>query len=336
MKELNKILSGKIIVKLRDQLIIVNQPDAQTRYLADSFAEQVYKEAFAEDLYLQEELEDLIVQNGWWTEEQETALTEIPKRLEVMKVDYFNNFFKTEQRDKTKRAIKRTESVFEDLQRIKYGLFNYTCESLQTQAYTMFIIQECVTDQHGNKLDKDLFNPHVIYSKYNDELLGDKEIRNVSKSSEWRLIWNATKSGNTLFSFPACDFTDMQKGLINWSRVYDSIYESPDMPSDEIIEDDYAIDGWFTSQKNKRDDDKKESMQDTLPKTGEVFVMVKNKEEAKNVYNMNTQEGKANIKSREKDLKERGSLEEYEFSHVQTKLKMQANQLLSEHYKKKG
>lgn len=336
MKELNKILSGKIIVKLRDQLIIINQPDAQTRYLADSFAEQVYEEAFEEEVYLQEELEDLIIKNQWWTEEQEKLLTEIPKRLESMKVEYFNNFLKTDQKEKTKRAIKRTESVFEDLQRIKYGLFNYTCESLQTQAYTMFIIQECSTDQYGEKLDKSLFSPYVIYSKYNEELLGDKEIRKVSKSSEWRLIWNATKSGNSLFSFPACDFTDMQKGLINWSRVYDSIYESPDMPSDEIIEDDYAIDGWFTSQKNKRDDDKKDSMQDTLPKTGEVFVMVKNKEDAKNVHNMNTQEGKATIKSREQDLKRNGSLQEHEFSHVQTKLRMQANQLLSESLKKKG
>lgn len=336
MKELNKILSGKIIVKLRDQLIIINQPDAQTRYLADSFAEQVYEEAFEEEVYLQEELEDLIIKNQWWTEEQEKLLTEIPKRLESMKVEYFNNFLKTDQKKKTKRAIKRTESIFEDLQRIKYGLFNYTCESLQTQAYTMFIIQECSTDQYGKKLDKSLFSPYVIYSKYNEELLGDKEIRKVSKSSEWRLIWNATKSGNSLFSFPACDFTEMQKGLINWSRVYDSIYESPDMPSDEIIEDDYAIDGWFTSQKNKRDDDNKNAMKDTLPKTGEVFLMVKNKEEAKNVHSMNTQEGKEAIKSREQDLKRNGSLKEQEFSHVQTKLKMKANQLLVEHFKKKG
>jgi len=336
MKELNKILSGKIIVKLRDQLIIVNQPDAQTTYLADSFAQQIYEEAFQDNVFLQEELEDLIIKNEWWTDEQETMLIEIPKQLEAMKVDYFNNFFRTEKKEKTKKAIKELGSVFEDLQRIKYGLFNYTCESLKTHAYTMFIIQECTTDQYGNKLDKDYFNPQFIYSKYNEELLDDKEIRRVSKSHEWRLIWNSKKTGNALFSFPACDFTDMQKSLINWSRVYDSIYESPDMPSDEIIEDDYAIDGWFTAQRNKRDDERKQSAKDTLPKTGEVFVMVKNKEDAKNVYNMNTQEGKATIQSREKELKEKGSLEEHEFSHVQTKLKMQANKLLSESLKKRG
>ena len=336
MKELNKILSGKIIVKLRDQLIIINQPDAQTRYLADCFSQEIYNKAFEDNVYLQEELELLIIENGWWNEEQEMLLTEIPKKIEKLKIEYFKNFIKTVEATKLKKSIKGIEARFEDLQRIKYGFFNYTCESLQTQAYTMFCIQECLTNTTGEKIDKDFVSPQFLYSKYNEELLGDNELRKVSKSPEWRLIWNATKSGCPLFSFPASHFTDMQKSLVNWSRVYDSIYESPDMPSDEIIDDDYAIDGWFAVQKLKRDDDKKGSSEDTFPKTGEVFVMAKSKGEIKNIHKMNTQEGKATIKSRNKDLKERGSLKEQDFTHVQTDLKMKANQILSEHYKQKG
>jgi hypothetical protein len=328
MKELNKILSGKIIVKLHDQLIIVNQPDAKTRYLADSFAEEIFQEAFGENVFLQEELETLIIENGWWTGEEEDALNKIPEKLEQMKVEYFSNYIKSSVTEKLKRSIKREEGIFEELQQRKYEFFNYTCESLQSQAYSMYILKECSEFESGEPFSESKVSMYSLYSKYNEQILKDSEIREVSKTPEWRMVWNSGKSGSNLFSFPACDLTMMQKTLINWSRVYDSIYESPDMPTEQIIMDDYAIDGWFIVQRRKQEDQKKESQKDEMPKTGEVFVMVKNKEEVKNVHEMNTQEGKAVIKSRQKDLKQKGSLKEQDFSHVQTNLKMQANQLL--------
>ena len=336
MKELNKILSGKIIVKLRDELIIIHQPDATIRYLADSFAEQVFQDAFEENVFLQEELETLIIENGWWSEELESTLTSLPKLIEGMKVEYFNNFLKTSITNKLRRSIKRESSKLEELQKSKYEFFNYTCESLRAQAYTMYTLEATSFYKNGRKIDLEKVGILELYSKYNSEILSDDEIREVSKSNDWRIIWNTAKNNSSLFSLPACDLTDMQKGLVNWTRVYDSIYESPEMPSDDIIDDNYAIDGWFAVQRSKREDDAKESRKDNLPQTGEVFVMTNNKKEAENIHNMNTQEGKVTIKSRERDLKQRGSLKEQEFSHVQTNLKMQANQLLSERYKKKG
>jgi len=73
-----------------------------------------------------------------------------------------------------------------------------------------------------------------------------------------------------------------------------------------------------------------------LPEKQEVFVMAKGKKAVDRIHDMNTQEGKAVIKSRDKDLKQRGSLKEQEFSHVQNNLKMQATQRLADHHKKKG
>ena len=336
MKELNKILSGKIVVNLHDELIIINQPDAELRYLADSFAEQIYKEAFEDNLFLQEELETLILENGWWTEEEEGLLKSIPKTIEQMKIEYFNNFLKTSVIDKLKGSIKREEDKLESVQYKKYEFFNYSCESLKAQAYTMHILKESSFYESGEKICLEKTGLYTLYTRYNLEIIGDSELREISKSSEWKMIWNSTKSGCPLFSFPACDLTDMQKSLINWARVYDNIYESPEMPSNDVIDDDYAIDGWFAVQRNKREDDQKESSKDSMPQTGEVFLMSKSPEETKNIHNMNTQEGKGIIKSREKDLKQKGSLKEQDFSHVQNNLKMQATQMLVEHHKKKG
>ena len=126
----------------------------------------------------------------------------------------------------------------------------------------------------------------------------------------------------------------MQKSLINWTRMYDSIYESMETPSDSIIEDDYAVDGWFVVQRRKRDDDRKASEGNKLPESAEVFVPVKNEKEANRVYDMNTQQGKQVIKSRTKDLEERGSLEEGQFTHVKQDLAMKANRQMFERHKK--
>lgn len=91
MKDLNKILSGNILVQTRNNILTVRQPDAATRYLAD-FSEQVYEDAFKNNIYLQEELEELIIENAWWTQDKQDELTQIPKDIEQMKVDYFNSF----------------------------------------------------------------------------------------------------------------------------------------------------------------------------------------------------------------------------------------------------
>lgn len=334
MKELNKVLSGDILINTRKGLLVVHQPSAALRYLADFFSNQAYEEAFETNIFLQEELEELIIENGWWEQEQEDLLKSIPKDLEQMKVDYFNNFIKSDVTKSIKKAIKKREEQFEKLTQAKYEFFNYTCESLQSQAYTMYILEHSTFDMMNKPIDISQVSLYSLYSKYNQELLSDNEIRELSKLSEWRMIWNSTKDGYQLFSSPAINMTDMQKSLVNWTRVYDSVHESMEVPSEEIINDNYAIDGWFTVQRRKRDDEKKESNQQNLPNSAEVFVPSSNQQDSDKIHNMNTGQGKAILKSKFKELKEKGSMQESEFSHVKQDLQMKANKAMFDRAKK--
>ena len=334
MKDLNKILSGNILVQTRNNILTVRQPDAATRYLADFFSEQVYEDAFKNNIYLQEELEELIIENAWWTQDKQDELTQIPKDIEQMKVDYFNSFLRDNVKELIKKGISKKEDRFEDLTKEKYRFFNYTCESLKSQAYTMYILEHCTFYENGDKISLEDISIHALYGKYNAEILDDKEIRQISKNPNWRMIWNVSKDSREIFPLPACDLTDMQKTLISWTRMYDSVYEAMETPSDSIIEDDYAIDGWFTVQRRKRDDDRKQSEGNKLPESAEVFVPVSNQKEAQRVHDMNTQQGKQVIKSRMQDLKEQGSLEEGQFSHVKQDLAMKANKQMFDRYKK--
>jgi len=334
MKDLNKVLSGNILIQMRDNLLIVRQPSVEIRHLADFFAEKAYEEAFEQNIFVQDELEDLIIENGWWTQEQEDELKKIPKDLEQMKVDYFNSFLRDDSKRLIKKGIKQQEERFEKLTHEKYQFFNYTCESLQSQAYTIHILKECTFYENGDRISLEDISIYALQGKYNAEMLSDDDIRELSKVPQWRMTWNMAKDGREIFSFPACDLTDMQKSLISWTRMYDSIYESMEVPSDEVIDDNHAVDGWFVVQRRKREDDRKGSKKDSLPDSAEVFVPVGSQKEAARVHDMNTGQGKGIIKSRFNALKEKGTLDEGEFPHVRQDLQMQSNKALFDRYKK--
>lgn len=334
MKDLNQVLSGKFLVKMRDDVLIINQPDATVRYLADFFADEVYEDAFKEGVYVHEELEHIIIQNGWWTQDKEDELTQIPKDLEQMKVDYFNNFIRDDTKSLIKKGIRKKESRFEELTQEKYQFFNYTCESLRSQAYTTEVLKRCTFYENGDRISLDNISIHALYQKYNAAQLSDDDIREISKSPQWRMIWNAAKDGHQLFPLPACDLTASQKTLISWTRMYDSIYESMETPAEAVIEDDIAIDGWFIVQRRQREDDRKENEKNKLPETEEVFVMVNSQKEADHVYNMNTEQGKRLHNTKLREAKEKGSMNESEFSQTKQQNQMAANRATFERFKR--
>jgi hypothetical protein len=96
-----------------------------------------------------------------------------------------------------------------------------------------------------------------------------EKIRRVAKNAEWRLIWNAGRENIAgLFRRPLCDFNLNQKMLLYWSRVYDSVYEDPECPEADIIDDDEKLDDWLANRDIKRKEDKSSSTKDKKFKTG--------------------------------------------------------------------
>ena len=81
--------------------------------------------------------------------------------------------------------------------------------------------------------------------------LPEAKIREIARSGYWRIKWSAAKSGggiSSLFSNSSSDMTNDQIKLIYWSQLYDSVYDSPDRPSDDVIADDTKLDEWITEK----------------------------------------------------------------------------------------
>ena len=158
------------------------------------------------------------------------------------------------------------------------------------------------------------------------------QIREIARSEPWRSIWAVQKADS--FHTPAQEWTDSQRYLASFSKMYDNVYESTECPPDSVVQDDDVLDGWFIQQRKKRDEAKQEQSTDhhfgNHKGRGrqELFVMARNQDEANAILNQNDAAGKAIIQTRKQVLKNAGgeAVLEQDMPDVKRDLQMQAVQ----------
>lgn len=75
--------------------------------------------------------------------------------------------------------------------------------------------------------------------------------------------------------------------------MYDKIYEHPDCPDNDILEDDDALDGWMLHQQKENKRLKKEKGVNSLlgsknSQADEIFLMAKNQDQKDDIVGLNT------------------------------------------------
>src|SRR5690606_30724708 len=117
------------------------------------------------------------------------------------------------------------------------------------------------------------------------------------------------------FGMPDCELNDEQRRLIVWSKMYDSIRESMDAPTENVIQDDDALDGWMLVQKKKREKDRRAEQvessikSDRIRNSQDVMIKTWNQEDAEKITELNDEQGNMFRKMRVGQIKKSGSLE---------------------------
>ena len=330
---INTLISGVIILKIGREYIFINPPSAEDKTFADFFSYEIYEDCLLEGMLKEEEVEEFLIENGFWSKEESELMEQIQKNMQQMKLDYFNSFYNSTTKEYIQKNLEKQEKRVSELYKKKSLFSDKTCEYVADYARKAKYLENNVFLKDG-RLATDLFSFNKIinkfYSRYWDV---NSRLREVAKSSEWRNIWFGVKE--KLFENNPSSFTDLQHNIISWSYYYDNINESLDRPSEEIIEDDIALDGWGEKQKRKRqEEEKKKQAEDMLPDNigdaGEVFIPVRNQKEAQDVHNLNNPQGKAKLRSLKRDLDKHGSVNESDLSSTRRELQMQSNQMASQ------
>lgn len=334
-KILNRIIQGRLRLRFGDLVLFVYQPSQDIIEESFEIYDMAYEEAYLSGSFVEEERLELLIKNDMWSPIDDKNADKISKDVEELKVQAYKTFFKKKHLLGIKRSIKKMEHQERTLRSRKSAFEQVTCKGLASYARSAWIIQKTTKDIDGNLYDFSNVSLSKIMSCSVAEGISTSVYRGIARSSSWRSMWNGSKKRDSVFGKPACDLNSEQINLISYSMMYDNVYESPEAPKEEIIEDDICLDGWFIQQRRKHEKDKAQSQADAMltnskiANSDEIFLMAGDQREASEIFDLNSVGARSVVKQRQQQIKDHkeGNLHFKELADVkQTRMINAVNQ----------
>lgn len=295
---INRIVAGYTICSFNEEPVLVGEPSSYDKILAENIYKQEYKNAELEGVPTEEEILKEMNIRGMWNKLLQDELDKLPKSIEELKVELYNAFFQFKRRDNIKKSLDslkyREVKLLEQRDKLKH----ITCEGYAIACKNKHLICSGTVNLNGSKFfenDYDNYSQSLLdlfVQDYFSQKINDDSIRILSQTEPWRSIWSAGKSEGSIFGKPASLLSPEQKLLLIWSKIYDSITESPECPPDEVLDDNDCLDGWMIVQSRNRENERKAQHGykpgDKFNKADEVFVFVENPDDVARVEAMNS------------------------------------------------
>jgi hypothetical protein len=319
----------------------VHPPTPDIKYNASILEQDLLEEAKYRGLITKEKMFAIILSCGLWSIEEENKYQAVPSQVETMKQQMWHLYsrFASRKVEQVRKNLIKLKQSYAELATKKMQYDVFTAEGFAILSGYEYIIENCTYDIHGNVPD-DINDGRLIQTltnMYLSNLLGDAQTRQIAKTSEWKTVWSAGKSV-PVFDKSVPYLTDEQISIINWSRMYDSIHENAECPSDDVLDDDDLLDGWLITQSRKREADKNQMLGDkhggNKPGLQETFVPVETAEDAARVDAMNDPGSRAMKQQRMRLAQKHGQVKEENMPDAQLTMRQQA--LLEANQRMKG
>lgn len=318
-----RIISSYQLIAYGSQTYKVYDPSSLDLYRGNLFYEEVLENLLLHGLPSIEFTRLLLAERNLWDSKKEDELDKLVKLIKDLQKNLPNLEFKSREKKEHLSLISQAKSRIEKLSREKNSLVFGTAEYIARIEKFKFLLSLTTYTENGEPhwgnynefctLD-DKVASFLVNKVYFDDVIDTITIRELARSDPWRNTWvSATKVSN-LFSRALVDLTEVQKDLVTWSMIYDSVYESMETPGEDVINNDALLDAWFEQQHKKRQDSRnKDSFitnNDKIKNSQEISIMVDSPEDAQKVYNLNdrmsTQQLEANFAkiALEKEVKE--------------------------------
>jgi hypothetical protein len=328
---LNKILSGILIFYYNDQEYRLKPPDAITKYKSCLLYDKIINDEKYSDWIRESDMTRIMIRLGLWENDSDKMLKSLEKTIEDNKLKLYENLKRPDVLKLTRKSLQANKNRLNHLLYIKNNFRNNTLEGYAESIKSEYII--CNTLYHkdakifenidiNSKNDYEYKNFNVIVQEIYKQSTSVDDIRALSRSALWKTYWIANK--DNIFVGAVCDWTDDQRSLVNYSRMYDNVYDHPDCPEDSVIEDDDILDGWFIYQRKKREKEKNQSKFNSghrnkkLDNAQEIFLMPNDNQTAEEIMDLNNPIAKARFKQKMQFLsKADGEIQECKMPDVQ-------------------
>lgn len=331
---ISTIRTGKIYIEYNDLELTIVPPTLEQVAQACRLYKKVYEQAYNDEIMTEDETFTWMIEKGIWTYEDDEKIKGLEKDLEKLKLEIYNARNNEQLKERIRLYIRAGEKQLQEKIQEKNQYFNNTCEGVAATEKTSFIIR------NTTYLNKELYNfddmsMSYIMMDWQLSFISEKQCRELARTEPWKSLWTIReKSGIELFNNRKDqELTYNQKNLIIWSQMYDGIQESLDCPTNDVIEDDDMLDGWFIIQSKKRDKERAEKefednvKSDKIKNASEVFMVAGNKRDKERIDGMNSVHGDTVKKQRMSLIKKKGAVGQHEFQDEQIRLQAQSNEM---------
>lgn len=332
-RTINRIICGYQYITFKGIIYKLANPSTEIKVAADNLYDQIYEDNLFSGFLLKEDIDSLLISTELITETFSEDLNVTEKRLEESKIKLYQNFSLKKERERYRRQIKQLSDIINKAYNTKHSLDFLTLEHFCTNIKNEYIISHTLT-QDNTYIFKNY--PNINYNFFNNitQLIAQNvipvdEYKQIARGDSWRKIY--TPDNNNIFSCSASEYTEEQKALLSISRMYDKVYSHPECPSEQIIDDDDALDGWMLHQQkeNKKKNDQK-GVSNKLANADEVFVMtnpLQDKEHFEEVISLNSPAAKKRIDLRTTGLQKGESINDTYLPDTQAEIKQQLKEL---------
>lgn len=329
-----RIMSGELLINVDNQLYKLVSPDPRTKYEAEKiYNKTMYENRFG-DFLTDRQVLILLTKNDLCSPQIDRNLKEIETRVEDIKIDIYESMvsFRADHIEKHRDLLKKVRAKQTSMINNRHMFDHLTLKGFAEMAKRQFLIYSTLCYPNDELVwknidDIDIDTLEKVVVAANESIISPGEIRQVARNDPWRSYWNINK-GNP-FDKPPIMLSEEQRVLILFTKMYDSAYEHPECPPDNIIEDDDAFDGWMSFEKRKREKevtsqnlDKR--IQGKMGNADEVFIPVGSIDEAKKINRLNDISARMKKRSREKVIKAKGTVADAQFPDRKLQIQMQA------------
>jgi hypothetical protein len=330
-----RIINGYFYIIVNNINYKIVMPDIEIKYQAHCFYRSIIEDNKFNSSWLNDnQIKQLLYNNKLWSDLKQIQFDELLKSLDQSKIQYFLNFNTESKKKEIKKLIDSINKQINEAYRTKHQFDYLSLESYAQTIKNQYLISKMVYQNKellfNNFEDLNISDLDPFILEISDKTLGNEEIKTVAHHELWRSYWGANK--DFIFKNSVTEWTDEQRSLVNFSRTLDSIREHLEAPTEEVMCDHDALDGWILYQHDKIAKEKKkkhiEEKYGLNSKSGqEVFLMTNTQEETKEIFGLNDPSIRQDIQEMKKAVNSTDkNINWAELPHVKRQLQQQSNE----------
>lgn len=225
--------------------------------------DEVFDRAKGKGLPTEEDTLKVLKEEGSWSEEEEKEIVDKVAYVEGLRTSRKHLIIPSQVKQLSEQ-LEVAQKELEELKKIKHSLLRDTCESFadnRSNDYSVYLsfcktpqLDPLFTMEAFEELDKGELQQLVML--YNEVMieLSTENIKKIAISPFFVNYFNLTGDSPALFfSGPVSEFTYYQVNLLNYGRVFKSIFDNvPDIPEDVMDDPEKILDYAESTKKTEQ------------------------------------------------------------------------------------